>query len=96
MDHDLGGFALCITIGLIDQRNGNQTVAVIAQGMAHVAQLAGSISFAVQPRTGVNRGFVGVVAAALIFKVAAITITITTIIASVLETKALVPSPSLG
>lgn len=46
-NHHLGRFTLFVTIGGGDYRVGNQAVAVVAQGVAHEAQLTGRIALAV-------------------------------------------------
>lgn len=65
IDHDLGCFPLSMTIGGGDHGVGNQAMAVVREGMAHVAHLTGRLALAVQPRVGVGARSVGVVAAAL-------------------------------
>jgi hypothetical protein len=52
MDHHLGGVALGTTVSHRYHGTGDQTMAVIDQGMAHVAQLAGALAFAIKPRAG--------------------------------------------
>ena len=100
IDHDLGCFALCMAIGRRHHCVGNQAVPVIAQGVAHEAQLAGRLTFAVQPRIGVGAGLVRVVAASLAFKVGTeIVIAVAVAVVVVLATlahKALVAGPSLN
>jgi len=73
-DHGLGGFPFGMAIGRGDDRTGNESVAVIAQGVSHVAQLTGGIALAVQPGVRVRARGVGVIAARLAFEVAAVVI----------------------
>ena len=64
---------------------------VVGEGVAHVAQSAGVVAFAVQPCIGITVGFVRVIAAAFAFEVAAVA----AIVVAVLAHEALVTGPSL-
>ena len=70
MDHDLGGLAFSIAISARHHCTGNQAMAVVAQGVAHVAQFAGGIDLAVKTHISVGVGCVGVVAALVALEVA--------------------------
>ncbi|MCY1541589.1 hypothetical protein D9M68_772900 [compost metagenome] len=68
-------------------------MAVVAQGMAHVAQFTRSLALAVQPGIGIGLGLVRVVAALATFEVAAVAIVL---VAAVLAHEALVACPRLN
>ena len=100
LDHHLGRFALSVTIGGGDHGVGNEAVTVVAQGVAHVAQAAGVIAFAIQPRISVSAGVVGGVAAFFAMEVSGVSLatftpTATTCITAVVGYKTLVASPGL-
>ena len=54
VDHGLGRFAPGITVGLGDHGIDHQAVAGVAQGVAHVAQFAGGVAFALEPGIGIG------------------------------------------
>ena len=92
VDHGLGRFAFGVPIGLRDHGVDHQAVAVVSECVAHEAQFAGGLAFAVQPRITVRARFVRLVAAALVAEVGAIAVV--TILA-VFGYKTFVACPSL-
>lgn len=68
MNHHFGRFTLGVSVSLAHQRVGNQSMAVVSDGVTHGAQLAGSVAFAIKPCIGVDRGCVRVIAATLPLK----------------------------
>ena len=64
---------------------------VVGEGVAHAAQSAGVIAFAVKPSIGVGAGLVRVIAAAFAFEVTAVA----AIVAADFAHKAFVAGPSL-
>ena len=91
VDHGLGRIALSVAVGDGDHGVGNQSMAVVGERVAHVAQPAGVVAFAVQPGIGIGGGRVCVIAAALAFEVPPVTV----IVAAVFTTEAFVPGPRL-
>lgn len=89
--HGLGRFALGVAVGLRDQDVGDQTMAVVTQGVAHEAQAAGVVALAVQPCIGIGARDMRVVAAAFVSEVAVVR----GVVAAVFAHKAFVPSPGL-
>ena len=91
VDHDLGRFAFGVPIGLRDHGVDHQAVSVVSE-LAHEAQFAGGLAFAVQPRITVRARLVGLVAAALVAEVGAIAVVT---ILTVFGYKTFVACPSL-
>lgn len=71
-DHCLGRFAFSKTISGRDHGVGNKAMAVVAQGVAHIAQTTGVVPFAVEPCVGIGAGLVSGIAALLAVKVIAL------------------------
>ena len=65
---------------------------VVGEGVAHVAQSAGVVVFAVKPSTGVGAGLVRVMSAAFAFEVAAVA----AIVAAVFAKETFVTGPKPG
>ena len=99
IDHDFGRFTLGMTIGRRHHCIRNRAMPVVAQGVAHEAQLAGCLAFAVQPRIGVGAGLVRVVTASLAFEVGTeivIAVVVAIVVLATLAYKALVAGPGLN
>ncbi len=91
-EHDLGSVALGVSISGAHQCADHQAVAVIAQGMAHVAQLTANLAFAIELRIRSGPGLMRIIAALVPPEVAAIVVAL----AAILSNKALVACPRLN
>lgn len=56
-----------------DLRIGKQHLTAVTEGVAHETQSADFVAIAIQARTGIRGGCVRLIAAALVFEVAAVT-----------------------
>ncbi|SPC18372.1 conserved membrane hypothetical protein [Cupriavidus oxalaticus] len=82
-----------MSVRIGDHRAHHQAVAVVAQGMTHVAQCTGGLALAVEPGIGIGLGLVRVVAALATLEVGAVVVVF---VAAILAHEALVARPRLN
>ncbi|SPS02376.1 conserved hypothetical protein [Cupriavidus taiwanensis] len=91
--HDLRGLAFGVSARIGHHGAHHQAVAVVAQRVTHVPQLAGGLALAVQLGIGIGLGLVRLVAALATLEVSAV---VFVFIAAILAYKVLVACPRLN
>jgi hypothetical protein len=94
--HDLGRFAFGVSVSACNARVDDQTVMVVTERVAHVAQFTRSLPLAIESRFRISLGLMRLVAAFATLEVGLVVAALVVLIVTILAYETLVSRPCLN